>query len=242
MVFGKSKNPLYYQLAELIKNEIEEKGLKVDDKIPTEREYCERYNLSRATVRQAISYLEQQGYLYKVQGCGTFVSSRVYKQKLLKFYSFTDEMKKQGKTPESEILSFEKKLAGEIGKELNLSAEDFVIELIRLRMADKEKIMFEKTYLPLKKFSNLSEKDLQKNSLYGILEERYGITFTKALERFSVTLSDESISKVLGIDKNEALMKVQRWTYTGLEVIEYTISYVRGDRFEFEVELEENSK
>ena len=97
MLLNKSKSPLYYQLAEIIIEEIKTKNLKEDDKILTEREYCEKYNLSRATVRQGIAYLEKKGYLYKIQGCGTFVSSRVLKQKLLKFYSFTEEMKKQGK-------------------------------------------------------------------------------------------------------------------------------------------------
>ena len=101
-----SKSPLYYQLAEIIINDIKEKNLQENDRILTEREYCEKYNLSRSTVRQAIAYLEKKGYIYKVQGCGTFVSSRVMKQKLLKFYSFTEEAKKQGKTPSSKNKSY----------------------------------------------------------------------------------------------------------------------------------------
>ena len=106
MLLGKEKIPLYCQLAEIIINEIESKGLKENDRLPAEREYSEKYKLSRATVRQAIDYLEKKGYIYKIQGSGTFVSSRRLKQKLLKFYSFTEEMKKQGKVPKSKILSF----------------------------------------------------------------------------------------------------------------------------------------
>ena len=155
MLLNKSKSPLYYQLAEIIIEEIKTKNLKEDDKILTEREYCEKYNLSRATVRQGIAYLEKKGYLYKIQGCGTFVSSRVLKQKLLKFYSFTEEMKKQGKTPESKILSFKEKIAGEkIAQELNLDKEEKIFELVRLRLADEDIYMYEKTYLPVKKFLN----------------------------------------------------------------------------------------
>lgn len=236
----KSKTPLYYQLAEIILNEIENKNLKEDDKIPTEREYCEKYNLSRATVRQAIGYLEQKGYIYKVQGKGTFVSPRLMKQKLLKFYSFTEEMKKQGKEPKSKILSFKKEKSDEkISKELNMIVENEVYELIRLRIADEEAVMYEKTYLPVDKLKNLSQKELSKQPLYDILQNEYKITFTKATERFSVLSADKKISEVLLIPEGSPLIKLQRWTYAGMEIIEYTVSYLRGDRFEFEVDLEE---
>lgn len=68
--------------------------------------------------------MEKKGYIYKIQGSGTFVSSQRLKQKLLKFYSFTEEMKKQGKVPESKILSFKEVEASEkISKELNIEKE-----------------------------------------------------------------------------------------------------------------------
>lgn len=239
MLLGKEKIPLYCQLAEVIINEIETKGLEENDRLPAEREYCEKYKLSRATVRQAIDYLEKKGYIYKIQGSGTFVSSRRLKQKLLKFYSFTEEMKKQGKIPESKILSFKTIEADDkISKELNLSKKEKVFELVRIRLADGEKVMYEKTYLPYKKFLDLSKKDLLTSPLYDILQSRYRLTFTKAIERFSVGVSDTHVSDMLSISCGTPIINLQRWTYTGIEIIEYTISSVRGDKFEFEVELD----
>lgn len=242
MILGRDKIPLYYQLAEIIIGEIESKGLKENSQLPTEREYCNKYNLSRATVRQAINYLEKKGYVYKVQGSGTFVSTRRLKQKLLKFYSFTEEMKKQGKNPESEILSLKIINSSEkISKELNLEKNEKVFELIRLRLADQEKIMYEKTYLPYKNFTTLTKKDLINNPLYDILQNRYKMVFTKAIERFTVGVSDSKVSTALLIPQGTPIIKLQRWTYVGLEIIEYTISSVKGDKFEFEVELEEDN-
>lgn len=239
MLLGKERIPLYCQLAEVIINEIETKGLEENDRLPAEREYCEKYKLSRATVRQAIDYLEKKGYIYKIQGSGTFVSSRRLKQKLLKFYSFTEEMKKQGKIPESKILSFKTIEADDkISKELNLSKKEKVFELVRIRLADGEKVMYEKTYLPYKKFLDLSKKDLLTSPLYDILQSRYRLTFTKAIERFSVGVSDTHVSDMLSISCGTPIINLQRWTYTGIEIIEYTISSVRGDKFEFEVELD----
>lgn len=236
-----SKSPLYYQLAEIIIKEIKEKNLQENDRILTEREYCEKYKLSRSTVRQAISYLEKKGYIYKVQGCGTFVSSRIMKQKLLKFYSFTEEVQKQGKVPSSQILSFKKKkITDKLIGEFKNKKEDKIYELQRLRLANDEIVMYEKTYLLEKRMKGLTKEELLEKPLYDILQNRYNISFTKATERFSVLLADKSIANILMIDEGSPIIKLQRWTYVGMEIIEYTVSFVRGDRFEFEVELDEN--
>ena len=101
-----SKIPIYHQIADIIAEEIKNEKLMENDKIKSEREYCEKYNVSRATVREALKYLEQNNYVYRIQGKGTFVSPKVFKQNLLKFYSFTEEVKKQGKIPASLIKVF----------------------------------------------------------------------------------------------------------------------------------------
>ncbi|MBR8701628.1 HTH-type transcriptional repressor NagR [Fusobacterium sp. DD29] len=238
MELKKDKIPLYVQLAKRIMSEIEKKGLHEDTKLPAEREYSEEYKVSRSTVRQAISYLEKKGYIYKIQGSGTFVSSRRLKQRLLTFYSFTEEMKKQGKRPDTKLISFNRKEAGQkLITELHLSKSDQVFEIVRLRLADNKEVMFEKTYLPCNKFNNLTKYDLENSPLYDVLQNKYKITFTKAVERFSVDKSDNIIAKSLLIDKNDSIMKLQRWTYSGSEIVEYTVSAIKGDMFEFEVEL-----
>ena len=91
-----SRVPLYLQLMDIIIYKIEntmEKG----DKLLSEREICDKYDVSRSTVRQAISELERDGYIYKMHGKGTFVADKEVHQDLVQFYSFTDEMKKLGK-------------------------------------------------------------------------------------------------------------------------------------------------
>ncbi len=89
-----SRMPLYYQLMDIIIDMIDSGELVEDDQLPSERELCEIYDISRSTVRQAIQELEKEGYIYRVHGKGTFVSKEKFRQELLKFYSFTEEMKK----------------------------------------------------------------------------------------------------------------------------------------------------
>ncbi len=89
-----SRMPLYYQLMDIIIDMIDSGELVEDDQLPSERELCEIYDISRSTVRQAIQELEKEGYIYRVHGKGTFVSKEKFRQELLEFYSFTEEMKK----------------------------------------------------------------------------------------------------------------------------------------------------
>lgn len=74
--------PLYQQLADIIRNSITSGELKYGDKIPTEVELSEKYNVSRITVRAAINELVESGFLIKKQGKGTFVSKPKVQRKI----------------------------------------------------------------------------------------------------------------------------------------------------------------
>ena len=72
---GKAAIPLYQQVIDIIKNEINSGAYKAGARIPNEFELAESYKVGRVTVRRAIEELVQQGYLTKRQGKGTFVKS-----------------------------------------------------------------------------------------------------------------------------------------------------------------------
>ena len=108
MIEKNSATPFYNQLVDILLEEIDTK-LKPNDKMMSEREICTKYDVSRTTVRQALSELENMGYIYKRPGKGTFVATlNRDKENLMDFYSFTEQMRQQGKVPSTQILSFEK--------------------------------------------------------------------------------------------------------------------------------------
>lgn len=232
---------LYHQLeTELI--ELINKGeLKENDKLPSERELCDQYNVSRTTARQAIGELERKEYVYKVHGKGTFVSPKVYKQQLLKFYSFTEEMKKLGKSPSSEILSFDLIRAdNKIAEKLKVEENSQVYEILRLRIADDIPMMLEFTYLPEYRFIGLEEYMLKEKPMYDIFREKYNVSITKARESFKPILIAKSDAKILSVEDGTAAMRIERVTFENNRIIEYTLSVSRGDKFEYTVVLEED--
>lgn len=81
-------------------------------------------------MRQALQELEREGYIYKVHGAGTFVSSKRYNQHLVKLYSFTEEMKKNGKAPSTVVLNFEETVVDDrLASKLKISPFEIVIKV-----------------------------------------------------------------------------------------------------------------
>ncbi|MDZ7671592.1 MAG: GntR family transcriptional regulator [Halanaerobiales bacterium] len=231
---------LYYQLKQIIKKEIENGKYKENEKLPSESELCEKYDISRATVRQALTELENEDYIYKIHGKGSYVSSKRLEQDLLKFYSFTNEMKKIGKEPSSRVIDFEiincdKKIA----EQLQLEIDEKVYKFIRLRLADNEPMMLEYTYLPYNEFPKFPEQDLEHRPLYDILTTDYNVSFSKAEEIFRATLLRKyEASKLNCVDGGPGIL-LERITYNSNEtIIEYTKSISRGDKFKYHVVLE----
>lgn len=198
-----NRMPLYSQLMDLIIDQIEKGHYKADDQLPSERELCHTYEISRSTVRQAIQELEKEEYIYRLQGKGTFISPERFKQNLLDFYSFTEEMKKLGKTPKSKVLKFEIIDCDEkLGEKLGLDIGDKVYKFTRLRIADDEPMMVETSYVPLAKFPKITKEQLEKKPLYDIFNNDYNINITSAKEIFKSVLTREKEGTILKYNQN----------------------------------------
>lgn len=217
---------------------IEEGYLSENDQLPSERELCETYSVSRSTVRQAIQELEKEGYIYREHGKGTFVSPEKFKQDLLSFYSFTDEMKKIGKTPSSQVLDFKViKCSDELAKKMNLASGDEVYMFTRLRLADNEPMMLETSYVPCDRFPGLTKEQLEQNAMYEIFTKKYNAVFTCAEEIFQSVLTREDEAVLLLYRTGLPAMMIERITHENDMIIEYTKGIARGDRFKYHVLL-----
>ncbi|MBP9484238.1 MAG: GntR family transcriptional regulator [Negativicutes bacterium] len=231
-----SKTPLYLQLSESLLSMI--KSGQPGDKLPTERALAETYQVSRATVRQAILDLEMDGHLQRFHGRGTFIAPQTINQQLVKFYSFTSEMKELGKVPTSEVISFEISPCNQkIANKMSLPLSEKVYRIVRLRLADSVPMMIDTTYLPLARFQNLKQSEVEKRPLYDILTEDYNAILSHAKERFCPVPTNSWESQLLKVDREVPSLKIERFTWDNDELLEYTISIARGDQFQYEVLL-----
>lgn len=233
-----SRIPLYCQLMDILIHDIQT-TMKEEDQLPSEREICERYNVSRATVRQAMQEMEQEGYIYRSHGKGTFVAPQRVNQELLRFYSFTEEMKKIGKSPSSKVLDFEVVACEKkISKKLEISENAKVYKILRLRLADNKPMMIETTYLPYERFPDMKREELEGMAMYDIFAQKYAVKITSAKEKFQPVVTNGEEAKYLKVGKEIPSLKIERYTYENDQIIEYTRSIARGDKFEYCITLE----
>ncbi|WP_342433136.1 GntR family transcriptional regulator [Neobacillus sp. FSL H8-0543] len=233
-----SRIPLYLQLMDILidrmENELGENG-----QLPSEREICEHYDVSRTTVRQAINELERDGFIYKVHGKGTFVAPKRVEQNLIKFYSFTEEMKKLGKVPVSKVFSFDIIEADrKIAEKLSLPAGSRVYQFSRLRLADNIPMMFETSFVPYDLFPGMTKEDLESTALYDIFKNRFQTTIVMAEELFMPVMTGVKEMELLQMSPSIPSLRIERFTHGEDRLIEYTNTIARGDKFKYHVRLE----
>lgn len=239
MSIQKNTTPLYHKLSQEISSKIENGIWPVGSKIPSERQLVETYNLSRITVRNAIAECVNQGKLKKVHGKGTFVVNRRIVQNLKNVYSFSEEMKKQGKVSSTKVNCCIVIDASEtVAKNLGVKINSAVIFLERLRFAGNDKpIIIEKSYFPFDEYKFLLSIDLDKVSLYKTLEREHGIIIDRAVEVFQACRLRPSECRLLDCEKDYYGLLIKRVAYTGLKVVSYSTIVSKNDVFQFTVEL-----
>jgi GntR family transcriptional regulator len=204
-----------------------------------ERELCAQHGVSRTTVRQALQELELEGYIIRHQGRGTFVARRKVSL-ALQMVSYTEDMRRRGLRPSSQLLAAEEIEASvEVAGYLGLPPSGKALRVERLRLADDEPMALAVTYLPAQRVTGLAALLHDEASLYAILAQSYGIVPTEAEETFESVLASPENAELLGTQPGAALTLLTRrsWDSAGVPV-EFARSYYRGDRYRFVTHLQ----
>lgn len=234
MIDKNSPLPIYYQIEEQIKKQIENGELQQNDALPSEREFAERFQISRMTVRQAINNLVNEGYLYRQKGRGTFVLGKKLEQQLVGLTSFTEDMKARGMTPSSKLLTFTiVPCTDKIAEQLEISKYSPVYEIKRIRLADDIPMALETVYMSANLVKGLTESIVNK-SLYQYIEQHIHLKIGYATQTLESSISSDLEIEHLGVSKFSPILFIQRNTYledsTPLEIVK---SSYRADRYKF---------
>ena len=212
--------------------------LGVGDAIPSERQLSTELGVSRLTVRAALDELVREGYLLRRRGAGTFVSEPKIAQELT-MTSFTEDMRRRGMRPGSKTLDLKVVSAGaRLGRLLHVSPSEPVVVANRLRLADGETMAIETVHIRASLVPGLAARDLERQSLYELLSERYGIVVVGGTQAIEPTVTNEEESDALGVPPYSPAFLFERVTRTEAgEIVEYVRSLYRGDRYRIVTEL-----
>lgn len=242
MLDRRSSVPLYTQIHAKLREKIDSNDLEAGAAVPSERELAEIYGVSRMTARQALNALRNDGLVYQERGIGTFVSKRKLDVHTRNLVGFTEEMKSRGFNPSSQLLLARREPASQqAAQDLGVEKGEEVYHFQRLRLADALPLAFEDAYLPAKRFSDLDKKDLEKQSLYKVLEEDYGIQIHHAEEILEATVATREIARHLGVKARSPLLIVHRVVFTESNLaVEAVSTYYRADRYRATFHLTKN--
>lgn len=231
--------PLYYQIKARLLEAIESGQLKPGDRVPSERELTTQFSVSRMTARQALSELETQGYLYRLQGKGTFVSTPKLDQPLAGLTSFTEDMRRRGLEPGAQTLTAGEMAAGRrVARALGIGEGQMVYKLERLRLAGGQPMALEAAHIPVSYAPGLLDGVAINQSLYKLLADRYGIHLVRATQSLESVAANAYEAELLHVREGTPLLLLERIARdTSDRPVEFVRSLYRGDRYRFTTEL-----
>lgn len=231
--------PLYHQIKQIVRAEIEQGVYRPGDRLPTEVELMQRYGVSRITVRQALDELEAEGVIVRRHGKGTYVAEKRIEQDLVRLTDFVEDMELAGLSPSSQVLAFLHEPASrEVAEALTLTEGEEVVRVDRLRLANGRPIAYDTTWLPLRFGLLLSKDALAHETIYHILETRYTIPVEAGTFHITAVSASAEQAQLLEITPGIGLLLIQRVSYTIGDVPVYIQQrYYRPDRVSYRVTL-----
>jgi len=202
-----------------------------DDRFPGEHELVDEYKVSRHTVRDALRRLRDGGVLESGRGRGTWLRRPRIEQPLGAIYSLFRSVEAMGLEQRSEIRALEPRVDHEVAAQLALPASTEFVYLERLRLADRQPLALDRTWLPRSLAAPLLDADFTHCGLYDELASLTGARLTGGSEVITAVAPSVANRKLLKIPAGAAALEVRRVGCLGDRPIEWRETLIRGDRF-----------
>lgn len=235
--------PLHEQVKEFLLREIEEGRVKQHQRLPSEKSLCARFGVSRITVRQALSELESEGVIQRIQGKGTYVAPKKVDQGLARIVTFSKTVMEMGLRPSTRILDY-KVISADVvlSRVLSIPLGSEVSELTLLGVGDDQPLVLYKSCFPEWLGSRMwwlakkKAKNGEAFSTYDLYREE-GLPVLKQIDQtFEVTTTDSELSCILKVGKGFPVFVVTSIFYgSDDKPLEYRRAVYRGDRYRFHI-------
>jgi GntR family transcriptional regulator len=238
-----NSDALFRQVARALRHDIENGHLTPGDQLSPEMDLAERFGVSRITVRGAVRELIDAGLVEIRRGRGTFVTAPKVVQELTALTGFVEDMQLAGRVASARLLDHTTVPASTVVAErlkIDLGAE--VTRIRRVRLADKQPVSFDETYLPLEIGRKIIRHDLTREPIFTLLEQRYELPLLEADYALEAHAAPAGIADALDVDTGAPVFVIERTSYTTAgRPIDYEKLYYRGDAIRFVTRLARRS-
>jgi GntR family transcriptional regulator len=229
--------PRYVEIEQSLRERVA--ALQPDSPLPSEAQLCEQFGVSRMTARAAVQRLVQDGLVYRVPGRGTFVAASRANRTAAHILSFSDEMRRKGRTPTSRVIERRRRRASP-EEERRLGVSEIVV-LRRVRLADGKPVAVERATFPADRVDEALHGDLERQSLFQTLVAA-GLVPTTGTAALAAEAASAEDARLLRVRKGAPLLVERRLIHDqDGKPLEWTESRYAGSRYgidvEFDVEL-----
>lgn len=200
--------------------------------LPSEPQLAREFEVSRMTARRAIDELEREGYVYRVQGAGTFPTGKRFRQGVFRVRPFKEWARHPDhRTTVLRAMTIE--ATPEIAAVLHLDSGDPVHFIHRLRFAGDEALVIEKRYIHAALVPTLLEHNLATESIHETMVS-LGVGLARVEQNLEAVNLRQEEAELLRVPLGTAAFLLRRTTYSGLKRASYVNYWVRGDRYAFQ--------
>jgi GntR family transcriptional regulator len=233
-----SGKPRHEQISNGIKEQIQSGALNPGQQLPSESELSSTYDVSRVTVRHALSTLEAEGYIYKRQGLGSFVKEAAVRQQIQELTDFSEELKMAGIEATSKITFFKPVKNSPAHVLLGVEPNKPVLQLERIRFGNGNPFAVDITWLPVLYGQLLDESELESRTIFDILETDFDIPIIEGRYKFAAVNADKSLAKKLKTKEDAALLMLHRCAKTiGSKMVYVQHRFYLSDKISYEIVL-----
>jgi len=207
--------PLWLQLKSILQGQIQSGELLPDSRLYSEHQLCRMYGISRTVVREALSELVHDRFIYRIQGKGTFISGRKEEQDFAgSNIGFSGEMTGKGREVITRILKQTLAKPGSREKRmLRLDAQQSVVKIRRLMIIDDQARMLVDMSFPADLVSGFENVNLKNRSIYDALKRRYGLVPSSSERWIEAILPTMKQAAFLNVTEGTPLLGIESCAY-----------------------------
>lgn len=231
---------VYNYILELIHDELHE-----HDKVPSESMLCDKFGISRLTVRRGINKLKSEGYLYSRQGSGNFVNPKKITYTISPYTTFTNEILKSKKTPTMKLLDKKIIKADEfIAQKLSIKEAQEVLYVKNIRLVDDVPFLFAEYYMNTLVLDDIENKIDDATSFSTLYKEKYNLDPIRDSSEIDITSTNYSSKKLFNVQNDLPIIKISTKTTDTKtnKTIDFCYSYFRSDMAKIVVNYKNGAK